>query len=163
MTQLHLTEWVKFCQETFPTNEVPPYPSKKSDLPLTYQIAIDEWNQGKLSQNLFANKVTGAGLPADVALRLQKQALLPSDADALERAGLTFYAHECRVAQQRTDDLALEKAARLSAERSEQLKKTQEEWAALPLGHPSKAPSPEQVAHTRQQWGISGLAEWQKN
>jgi len=125
-------------------------------------LALENWNDGKLNQNLFANKVTGAGLPADVALRLQQNALLPTDGDALRRANLTFYANQCDEAARRTDDVALEREARLSAERAAQVQKAQAEWAALPLGHPAKAPSPEQAAYARRQWGITGLAEWQK-
>jgi hypothetical protein len=160
MSQLHLEEWVKFHQETFPTKEVPPYPTKKSDISFSCQLALENWNEGKLNQNLFANKSVGAGLPADVALRLQQNALLPTDGEALRRANLTFYANQCDLAAQRIDDVALEKEARLSAERAAQEQKAQAEWAALPLG--AKPPSPEQIAYARRQWGISGLAEWQK-
>ena len=160
MPQLHLEEWVRFCQTTFPDKSVPPYPAQKSELPFTYQLALDEWNEGKLSQNLFASKTTGAGLPADVALRLQQNALLPTDGDVLRKANLTFYANQCDEAAARTDAVALEKAARLSAERAAQEAKARAEFAALPLGHPAKAPSPEQIAQTREQWGITGRPSW---
>tara|TARA_Y100001968_G_scaffold233851_1_gene216871 strand:- start:66 stop:554 length:489 start_codon:yes stop_codon:yes gene_type:complete len=162
MSQLHLEEWVKFHQTTFPTKEVPPYPTKKSDITFSCQLALENWNEGKLNQNLFGNKVVGAGLPADVQLRLQQNALLPTDGDALRKADLTFYANQCDLAAQRTDDVALEREARLSAERAAQVAQAQKEWSALPLGHPSKQPSPEQAAYARKQWGITGLAEWQK-
>ena len=161
MPQLHLEEWVRFCQTTFPDKSVPPYPAQKSELPFTYQLALDEWNEGKLSQNLFASKTTGAGLPADVALRLQQNALLATDADALRQAGLTFYANQCDEAARRTDDAALAKEARLSAERAAQVEQAQKEWAALPLGHPAKAPSPESVQRTKESWGITGRASWE--
>ena len=160
MPQLHLEEWVRFCQTTFPDKSVPPYPAQKSELPFTYQLALDEWNEGKLSQNLFASKTTGAGLPADVALRLQQNALLPTDGDVLRKANLTFYANQCDEAAARTDAVALEKAARLSAERAAAETKARAEFAALPLGHPAKAPSPEQIAQTREQWGITGRPSW---
>ena len=160
MPQLHLEEWVKFCTETFPQNQVLPYPSKKADIPFTYQLALDNWNQGKLNQNLFANKTVGAGLPADVALRLQQNALLASDADALRKADLTYYAGLCDQAAQRTDDVALERQARLSAERTAQEKKAQEQYAALPLG--AKPPSELAIQAARREWGITGLAEHQK-
>ena len=160
MPQLHLEERVRFCQTTFPDKSVPPYPAQKSELPFTYQLALDEWNEGKLSQNLFASKTTGAGLPADVALRLQQNALLPTDGDVLRKANLTFYANQCDEAAARTDAVALEKAARLSAERAAAETKARAEFAALPLGHPAKAPSPEQIAQTREQWGITGRPSW---
>ena len=162
MSQLHLEEWVKFCQTTFPSKEVPPYPTKKADLPFTYQLALEGWNQGKLDQNLFANAVTGAGLPADVALRLQQNALLATDADALRAANLTFYANECDRAAERTDDVALAREARLSAERAAAELKASQEFAALPLGHPLKQPSPESVQRSREQWGLSGTPSWEQ-
>ena len=161
MSQLHLEEWVKFHQTTFPDKEVPPYPSKKDDISFSCQLALENWNEGKLNQNLFANKSVGAGLPADVQLRLQQNALLPSDAEALRKANLTYYAGLCDEAAARTDAVALEKAARLSAERAAAETKARAEFAALPLGHPAKAPSPEQIAQTREQWGITGQPSWE--
>ena len=161
MSQLHLEEWVKFHQTTFPTKEVPPYPTKKSDISFSCQLALENWNEGKLNQNLFGNKTVGAGLAGDVQLRLQQNALLPTDGDALRKANLTFYANQCDEAAQRLDAVALEKAARLSAERAAAETKARAEFAALPLGHPAKAPSPEQIAQTREQWGITGQPSWE--
>ena len=85
---------------------------------------------------------------------------MPTDGDALRKANLTFYANQCDEAARRTDDVALEKAARLSAERAAAETKARAEFAALPLGHPAKAPSPEQIAQTREQWGITGRPSW---
>ena len=115
-----------------------------------------------MNQNLFGNKVVGTGLAGDVQLRLQQNALLPTDGDALRKANLTFHANQCDKGAARLDTVASEKEARLYTERTAQEQKAQAEWAALPLGHPSKAPSPEQAAYARRQWGITGLAEWQK-
>ena len=160
MSQLHLQEWVKFHQETFPTKEVPPYPTKMDDISFSCQLALEGWNEGKLNQNLFGNKVVGAGLAADVQLRLQQNALLPTDGDALRKANLTFYANQCDEAARRTDDVALEKAARLSAERAALEAKAQAEYAALPLGHPMKRPSEDSIQQTREMWGITGQPHW---
>ena len=156
MPQLHLEEWVKFHQTTFPDKEVPPYPSKKDDISFSCQLALEGWNEGKLNQNLFSNKTVGQGLPADVQLRLQQNALLPTDGDALRKANLTYYAGLCDEAAARTDAVALEKAARLSAERAAQEAKAQAEFAALPLGHPLKRPSEESIQQTRELWGLTG-------
>ena len=156
MSQLHLEEWVKFHQTTFPDKEVPPYPSKKDDISFSCQLALEGWNEGKLNQNLFSNKTVGQGLPADVQLRLQQNALLPTDGDALRKANLTYYAGLCDQAAARTDAVALEKAARLSAERAAQEAKAQAEFAALPLGHPLKRPSEESIQQTRGLWGLTG-------
>ena len=52
--------------------------------------------------------------------------------------------------------MALEKAARLSAERAAQEAKAQAEFAALPLGHPLKRPSEESIQQTRELWGLTG-------
>jgi len=152
MPQLHLEEWVRFCQTTFPDKSVPPYPAQKSELPFTYQLALDEWNEGKLSQNLFSNKTVGAGLPADVQLRLQQNALLPTDGDVLRKANLIFFANQCDEAAARLDAVSLERSARLSAERAAAETKAYGEYAKLPLG--AKPPSPEAIARARQQyWG----------
>ena len=159
MNQLHLEEWVKFCQTTFPTKEVPPYPTKKSDLPFTYQLAVEDWNEGKLDQNLFANKNVGAGLPADVALRLQQNALLATDADDLRKVGLTFYANQCDQAAARTDDAALAKSARLASEQFEKERAAHQAWLDLPLG--AKPPSPQSVQQFREQIGYTGKPSWE--
>ena len=156
MSQLHLEEWVKFHQTTFPDKPVPAYPTKKDDISFSCQLALEGWNEGKLNQNLFGNKVVGAGLAGDVQLRLQQNALLPTDGDALRKANLTFYANQCDEAARRTDAVALEKAARLSAERAAQEAKAQAEFAALPLGHPLKRPSEESIQQTRELWGLTG-------
>ena len=160
MSQLHLEEWVKFHQTTFPDKPVPAYPTKKDDISFSCQLALEGWNEGKLNQNLFGNKTVGAGLAGDVQLRLQQNALLPTDGDAIRKANLTFYANQCDEAARRTDDVALAKQARLSAERAAAETKARAEFAALPLGHPAKAPSPEQIAQTREQWGITGRPSW---
>ena len=100
----------------------------------------------------LGNKTVGAGLPADLQLRLQQNALLPTDGDALRQAGLTFYANQCDEAAQRLDAVSLEKSARLSAESAAAETKAYEEYAKLPLG--AKPPSPEAIAKARQQyWG----------
>ena len=156
MSQLHLEEWVKFHQTTFPDKPVPAYPTKKDDISFSCQLALEGWNEGKLNQNLFGNKTVGAGLAGDVQLRLQQNALLPTDGDALRKANLTFYANQCDEAARRTDAVALEKAARLSAERAAQEAKAQAEFAALPLGHPLKRPSEESIQQTRELWGLTG-------
>ena len=125
-------------------------------------MALENWNEGKLNQNLFSNKTVGQGLPADIQLRLQQNALLPTDGDALRRANLTFYANQCDLAAHRTNDVALEREARLSAERAAQVAQAQKEWSELALGHPSIQPNPAIVENTKRMWGITGLAEWQK-
>ena len=156
MSQLHLEEWVKFHQTTFPDKPVPAYPTKKDDISFSCQLALEGWNEGKLNQNLFGNKVVGAGLAGDVQLRLQQNALLPTDGDALREANLTFYAKQCDEAAARLDAVALEKEARLSAERAAQEAQAQADFAALPLGHPLKRPSEESIQQTRELWGITG-------
>ena len=35
-------------------------------------------------------------------------------------------------------------------------------WQNLPLGHPLKQPSPEKIARTRAQWGITGQPSWEQ-
>ena len=38
--------------------------------------------------------------------------------------------------------------------------KEMQAWQNLPLGHPLKQPSPENIARTRAQWGITGQPNW---
>jgi hypothetical protein len=149
-----------FMSKTFPNATCPPLPKKASDLPATIEMTLAN-EDPVLYQNLFGGK-SGAGLPADVQHRFNNNSLLPRDAEALRQNGFEYYAQQCEKVGAQADDLRLQQDAEEGRKRYLEAKKAQEEWNRLPLGHPAKAPSPEQVAYARKQWGITGLAEWQK-
>ena len=75
----YLEQWVNFYQTEFPTQSVPPMPKSSSDLNITEKLALENYDQGRLFQNLFGNSGLGVGLPGDVQLRLQRNELLPQD------------------------------------------------------------------------------------
>ena len=91
----YLEQWVNFYQTEFPTQSVPPMPKSSSDLNITEKLALENYDQGRLFQNLFGNSGLGVGLPGDVQLRLQRNELLPQDAAALRAANLPHYAQQC--------------------------------------------------------------------
>ena len=51
----------------------------------------------------------------------------------------------------KVDDLRLQQDAEEGRKRFSEQKKAQEQWIALPLGHPLKAPSQEEIADY---WGV---------
>jgi hypothetical protein len=137
----YLEQWVNFYQTEFPTRSVPPMPKSSNDLNITEKLALENFDQGRLFQNLFGNSGLGVGLPGDVQLRLQKNELLPQDAAALRAANLPHYAQQC-------EDLgeAIEKAARVKA------------WSEMDSMSRLAAnpPSDAAVAQARAAWGITG-------
>ena len=153
----HLEQWVKFYQSEFPAKSVPPMPKSSQELNITEKLALENYDQGKLFQNLFGNSGMGVGLPGDVQLRLQRNELLPQDAAALRAANLPHYAQQCEALgeaiekQQVIDETAklqeinAAKAARLEAW---QKMTPMERMAANP-------PSAQAVAQARAAWQIS--------
>jgi len=152
-------QFADFMGKCFPNAACPPLPKKVDDLPATVEMTLQN-EDPILYQNLFGGK-SGA-LPADVQDRFNKNCLLPRDAQALRENGFEYYAQQCEKVAEQVDDLKLKQDAEEGRKRYLEAKKAQEEWNKLPLGHPAKAPSPEQAAYARRQWGITGLAEWQK-
>ena len=93
----HLEQWVNFYQSEFPAKSVPPMPKSAQELNITEKLALENYDQGRLFQNLFGNSGLGVGLPGDVQLRLQRNELLPQDAAALRAANLPHYAQQCEA------------------------------------------------------------------
>ena len=77
----YLNEWVEFYRSEFPSAaSIPPMPKSLEDIKsITVRMTLENYNQGKLFQNLFGNSGLGVALPADVQLRLQRNELLPQD------------------------------------------------------------------------------------
>ena len=153
----HLEQWVNFYQSEFPTKSVPPMPKSLSELSITVKLALENYDQGKLFQNMFGNSGLGVGLPGDVQLRLQRNELLPQDARALREANLPHYAEQCEALgeaiekQQVIDETA--KLQEINAAKAAKLEAWQkitpmERMAANP-------PSAQAVAQARAAWQIS--------
>ena len=152
-------QFADFMSKCFPNATCPPLPKKVDDLPATIEMTLQN-EDPILYQNLFGGK--SGSLPADVQNRFNTNSLLARDAEPLRQAGFEYYAQQCEKVAEQVDDLKLKQDAEEGRKLFLEAKKAQEEWNRLPLGHPAKAPSPEQVAYTRKQWGITGLADWQK-
>ena len=110
----------------------------------------------KLFQNMFATST--ASLPADVANRRNLGQNIPSDADALQAAGLQWEADELR---RKADIAELQRMnQRIDESRQVQQQATQrrEEWQSMGIlermGH--QPLSPEVIARNRRNWGITG-------
>ena len=153
----HLEQWVNFYQSEFPAKSVPPMPKSSQELNITEKLALENYDQGKLFQNLFGNSGMGVGLPGDVQLRLQRNELLPQDAAALRAANLPHYAQQCEALgeaiekQQVIDETA--KLQEINAAKAARLQAWQnmtpmERMAANP-------PSAQAVAQARAAWEIS--------
>ena len=153
----YLEQWVNFCQREFPGKQVPPMPKQVSDLNITEKLALENYDQGRLFQNLFGNSGLGVGLPADIQLRLQKNELLPQDAQALRAANLPHYAEQCEALgeaiekKQVIDETA--KLQQINAEKAAKVKAWSEMDAMSRMA--ANPPSQQAVAQARAAWGIS--------
>ena len=153
----YLEQWVNFYQTEFPTKSVPPMPKSSQELNITEKLALENYDQGRLFQNLFGNSGLGVGLPGDVQLRLQRNELLPQDAAALRAANLPHYAQQCEdlggaiEKQQVIDETA--KLQEINAAKAARLKAWQELDPMSKLA--ANPPSPQAVAQARAAWGIS--------
>ncbi len=155
----YLSDWVAFYQSEFPRASVPPLPRSLDDIKsITVKLALENYNKGKLFQNLFGNSGMGVGLPGDVQLRLQQGALLPQDARALREANLPHYAEQCEALgvaiekQQIIDETAklqeINEKRRKANEQYQQLD-TMSQWAL-------RQPTPEEAARAAEQLGLGG-------
>ena len=153
----HLEQWVNFYQSEFPAKSVPPMPKSAQELNITEKLALENYDQGRLFQNLFGNSGLGVGLPGDVQLRLQRNELLPQDAAALRAANLPHYAQQCEALgqaieqQQVIDETA--KLQEINAAKEAKLKAWQEMNPMERLA--ANPPSAQAVAQARAAWGIS--------
>ena len=154
----YLEQWVNFYQTEFPAKSVPPMPKSSQELNITEKLALENYDQGRLFQNLFGNSGLGVGLPGDVQLRLQKNELLPQDAAALRAANLPHYAQQCEdlgdaiEKKQIIDETA--KLQQINAEKAARVKAWSEMDSMSRLA--ANPPSDQAVAQARAAWGITG-------
>ena len=153
----YLEQWVNFYQTEFPTKSVPPMPKSTQELNITEKLALENYDQGRLFQNLFGNSGLGVGLPGDVQLRLQRNELQPQDASALRAANLPYFAEQCEALgeaiqkKQVIDETA--KLQEINAAKAAKVKAWSEMDAMSRMA--ANPPSPQAVAQARAAWGIS--------
>ena len=153
----YLEQWVNFYQNEFPGKPVPPMPKSSNKLNITEKLALENYDQGRLFQNLFGNSGLGVGLPGDVQLRLQQGNLIPQDAAALRAANLPHYAQQCEdlgdaiEKQQVIDETA--KLQEINAAKAAKVKAWSEMDAMSRMA--ANPPSAQAVAQARAAWGIS--------
>ena len=141
----HLEQWVNFYQTEFPTQSVPPMPKSLNELNITEKLALENFDQGRLFQNLFGNSGLGVGLPGDVQLRLQRNELIPHYAQQCEDLGDAIEKQQVIDETAKLQEINAAKAARLKA------------WQELdPMSKlAANPPSAQAVAQARAAWGIS--------
>ena len=161
---LHLEEFVKYYQSEFPGKPVPPMPKSPKELNITERLALANWNSGILYQNLFGNSGLGQNLAADTQLRLQRGEINEGDAPALRAANLEYYAQQAEAMKIQRQDAAMEETTRRAREAAAQAQAKQQRWANASLMErlAMSDRSQESIEQARRQWGITGLADWQK-
>ena len=154
-------EYARFSKTCFPNMPCKPLPKSLDDLTFTEKTVLQDWEGGKLFQNLFKNEKT---LPADVLARhLDGGRYHVGDQEALRAAGFTAEAIriEAEIEQGR-QQLREKELAEITA-RNEARDKKLEAYRNLDpfVKLAMNPPSPESIARTREKWGITGKADWE--
>ena len=122
--------------------------------------AMRQFERDVMSKNYFRDEDT---LPLDILVRYSEGGKYhTADVNGLIKANFEHEAVqlEKRIEQGRQEIMQMEIEA---SKQRQALKKQQlDEFNKLPLGHPLKQPTQEQIQHARETWGITGLADWQK-
>ena len=147
--------YISVCEKAnLPINKMP---KGKKDLTLAYEVAMKE-----LNPHLYQNIVNPSPdeLPANVAKRYKQGLLWIEDLKAYEDCGFTGTAANIRKAmEQGQQELMAKKTAEMKARNDARAKELRDK----PKGMQGLPPlSPESIATARAQWGITGLADWQK-
>ena len=151
----HTDAYIDVCRKAgLPVNKLP---KKGDDIPLAYEIAMKELNPA-LYQNLMSPSPDD--LPADVSKRYKQGLMWIDDLKAYEDCGFTGTAKQIRdaIAEAQTQKMISEtKAMKERNEKRDEYHRNRQK--GMQFGAPLP---PEQVAFAREQWGITGLADWQK-
>ena len=151
----HTDAYIDVCRKAgLPVNKLP---KKGDDIPLAYEIAMKELNPA-LYQNITSPDADS--LPADVAQRYKQGLMWIDDLKAYEDCGFTGTAKQIRdaIAEAQTQKMISEtKAMKERNEKRDEYHRNRQK--GMQFGTPLP---PEQVAFAREQWGITGLADWQK-
>ena len=147
--------YIDVCKKAgLPVNKLP----KKGDkIDIAYELAMKELNPA-LYQNITSPDPDN--LPADVAQRYKQGLMWIDDLKAYEDCGFTGTARTIKDAIAEAQNQKIINETRAMKERND---KHDEYMRNKPKGMQFGAPLPaEQVEYAKRQWGISGLADWQK-
>ena len=151
----HTGAFASFWNREFPGVPCPPVPKKESDLTITSREAL-RVSDPVLFQNMFARSTDT--LPADVPNRRNLGQNIPSDADALQAAGLQWEADELRRKAEIAELQRMNQRIDESRLLQQQAAQRREEWQSMGLlerlGHSSIDPSV--AAANRRKWGMTG-------
>ena len=161
MQNPHLEQFNQFWIDNF-REDVPPLPKKPNDLTITQQETM-RVQAPKLYQNLFRTTLDSGMLPADLELRLRRNAVWVEDEDRLRKYGWEHQANEIRDARVAFEKQQLDKATAESAARVAKREKELEAYRNMdPIAKLAmNPPSPEAVARARAEWGISDRPSWE--
>ena len=159
----HNEAFARFWRTEFNSMKCPPVPAKPDELGLTVQMALQSYQGGALYQNLFGSKGS-AKLPADVSVRRNAAQSIPQDADGLRQAGLEYEAQQAELRRQQLQDQELALKAEQGRKQFLEQKKAYEQWSNASLSERMvmAPPTPESIARAREEWGITGRANWEK-
>ena len=153
-------EFTRFYSTCFPGKAIPCIPKSIDDLNILEREAMRQFEGGVMFQNYFRDE---DALPPDIFVRYSEGGRYnTTDVEGLRKANFEHEAVqlEKRIEQGRQEIMQMEIEA--SKQRQAVKKQQLDEFNKLPLGHPLKQPTPEQIQHARETWGITGLADWQK-
>ena len=161
MQNPHLEQFNQFWIDNF-REDVPPLPKKPNDLTITQQETM-RVQAPKLYQNLFRTTLDSGMLPADLELRLRRNAVWVEDEDRLRKYGWEHEANEIRDARVAFEKQQLDKATAESAARVAKREKELEAYRNMdPMAKLAmNPPSPEAVARARAEWGITDRPSWE--
>ena len=148
--------YIKVCEQAgLPINKLP----KKGDkIELSYEVALKQFNP-KLYQNITSPDPDN--LPADVAKRYKQGLMWVDYLKAYEDCGFTGTADNIRRAITEAQNQKLINETNAMKERND--KHAEMMRNRVPgIKHMPDLPM-EQVLQARQQFGYTGLADWQKN
>ena len=153
-------EFTRFYSTCFPGKTIPCIPKSIDDLNILEREAMRQFEGGVMFQNYFRDE---DALPPDIFVRYSEGGRYnTTDVEGLRKANFEHEAVqlEKRIEESRMEIMNMEIEA--SKQRQAVKKQQLDEFNKLPLGHPLKQPTPEQIQHARETWGITGLADWQK-
>ena len=155
-------EYARFSSSCFPNMPCKPLPKSIDDLSFTEKTVLQEWEGGVLYQNLFRNS---ENLPADVLARhLDGGRYHVGDQEALRAAGFTAEAIriEAEIEEGRRQ-LREKELAEITARNEARDRRLAEYQKLDPMQKLAmNPPSAEEVMRTRERWGITGKADWEK-
>lgn len=156
MRNPNLDEFVKFWLANF-ESEVPKIPTKTNELSVTALEKMRMWKGGALYQNLFKTSLDSNKLPADLQLRLEKNALWVEDMQRLRDHGWEAEAQKIEEAKQKFEQQKFEKEIAASQERQKLQQQKRDAWQNMSLLERMHAEqiTPEQIAKNRKRYGMS--------